>query len=602
LSQERLARIASVVVGVAAFAGYALACAPSAYLLDSAELAQAAFGLGVAHPPGEPVAALWGRLFCFLPLGSVALRVGLGQAVAGAAAAVLLLRIALRLLALLDEGGALDARARVALAAAAALGFAYAPGVVNVSARPEVYALQTALSLGAVLCALRALDEADARSLLLAALLLGLGVANHPLVAGLTGVGATLAAFPFLRAGRARLVAFSVLALFLGMAVIVYLPVRATALFAQAASRGADTILWGDPRTPGGLAWVLSARTFAEKAAIVHTAASPLDFPFALMDELEVVFTTLAPVGMVLVLRRRRVHLAGAVLVGSWAGSSAAALVGGFDPANPDVRGYLGPAIALTAVFSICAIAVGLTWLERWKRPWLVPALAGSLALATLTRFPASGTYPGLRHAGTADRVAGELLGQLPPRATLLTAHFESAFVVGYQRVVEGRRPDVAWAHQGFFAHPGASERLGRAEPSLLPLIETRVSPVAVVVVDRQRPVRLEPDQHLDRRVRAHLVPDGWTWRLGGPLVRPRLPELPPAVLAEAAGDRLALHFVGWRLYNDATVACENGLTQAAPLYLGMLRQLSPQDVLALKLGAECDSLSRKRPFLRKAP
>ena len=52
-----------MVVGVAAFAGYALCCAPSPYLLDSAELAQAAFGLGVAHPPGEVVAALWGKLF-----------------------------------------------------------------------------------------------------------------------------------------------------------------------------------------------------------------------------------------------------------------------------------------------------------------------------------------------------------------------------------------------------------------------------------------------------------------------------------------------------------------------------------------------------------
>ena len=73
MSQERLARVASVVVGVSSVAAYALCCAPSAYLLDSAELAQAAFGLGVAHPPGEPVAALWGKLFCLLPVGSAAL-------------------------------------------------------------------------------------------------------------------------------------------------------------------------------------------------------------------------------------------------------------------------------------------------------------------------------------------------------------------------------------------------------------------------------------------------------------------------------------------------------------------------------------------------
>src|SRR6185369_2463278 len=98
------------------------------------------------------------------------------------------------------------------LAAAAALGFAYAPGAIIVADRPEVYALQTALSLGTLLAALRALDDEDARWLLLAALLLGLGVANHPLVAGLTGLGATAAALPFLRQQRARLVALSVVA------------------------------------------------------------------------------------------------------------------------------------------------------------------------------------------------------------------------------------------------------------------------------------------------------------------------------------------------------------------------------------------------------
>ena len=45
----------TLVVGVVAFAAYARACAPAAYLLDSGELAAAAFGLGVAHPPGEPI-------------------------------------------------------------------------------------------------------------------------------------------------------------------------------------------------------------------------------------------------------------------------------------------------------------------------------------------------------------------------------------------------------------------------------------------------------------------------------------------------------------------------------------------------------------------
>jgi hypothetical protein len=590
-------------VGVAAFAGYALACAPAPYLLDSAELAQAAFGLGIAHPPGEPVAALWGKLFCLLPAGSVAWRVGLGQAAAGAVAAVLLFRITLHLLALLDHEGGLGAGTRLALGAAAALGFAFAPGVVGVADRPEVYALQTALSLGALLAALHARAIADPRPLLLAALLIGLGVANHPLVAGLSGVGATLLALPVLRGRPLRLLSLSVLALLLGAAVLVYLPMRAQALFAQAAVRGADTINWGDARTPGGLGWVLSARTFASKSTIVHAAAAPGDLPFVLMDELEVVFTVLAPLGMLALLWSRRTRLVASAVVATWAGSIAAALYGGFDPANPDVRGYLGPAIALTALFSVAAVAAGLAPLVRWKRPWLTPALAGLLCAATLTRFPSGAVYPGLRHAAAADLVTGALLDGLPPRAALLTAHFESAFLVGYQRLVEGRRPDVSWAHLGFLAHPGARARLAAAQPEVASLFTAPLSRAALEAVNPRHPLRLEPDEHLDRSIRHVLLPDGFTWRIGAPHSVPEVPTRPPArALAEAGPDRQVRGFLAWRAYSDAVLACENRLEPAARASVGLLLELLPRDQRAQRLAANCPVMSRKPPILRGGP
>lgn len=596
-----------MVVGVAAFAGYARACAPSAYLLDSAELAQAAFGLGVAHPPGEPVAALWGKLFCLLPIGSVALRVGLGQAAAGAIAAVLLLGIALRLLALIDPERALGRLAHPLLATAVAAGFAFAPGPLIVSDRPEVYAVQTALSLGALLAALHALADGDRRFLLVAALLLGLGVANHPLVAGLTGVGAALAALPSLRRERSRLILLSIIALAIGAAVIVYLPVRAGALYAQAAARGADTFAWGDARTPAGLAWVLSARTFVDKAQVVHSISSPLDFPFVFMDELEVGFAVLAPLGMYVLLRRPATRFPGLVVLVGWAGSLAAALYGGFDPANPDVRGYLGPAIALTALFSGAAIAQGLIPLRRWRRPWLVPALLGALAIATFTRFPLGGHYPGLRHAVAADHLAGQLLAGVPPRGALLSGYHETAFLVGYQRAVEGRRPDVAWAHLGFRAHPGAVERLTAAEPDLGPILRAGVSPDEVVALDRKRPVRFESGPHLSIELRHLLLPAGVLWTMLNPagprpdfLTPYRLAPFPPAALAEAAEDPQVRGYVGWRAYNDAVVACANHLPTAERF--SILRQLAPRDRRALDLAAGCGSLSNNPGFLREAP
>jgi hypothetical protein len=615
LSQERLAQLASIVVGVSAFAAYAVACAPAPYLLDSAELAQAAFGLGIPHPPGEPVAALLGKIFCLVPAGSVALRVGLSQAAAGAVAAVLLLRIALRVVALVDGEQALSPLARAFLATAAALGFAFAPGALIAADRPEVYAVQTALSLGALLCALRALAEDDPRFLLLAAVLLGLGVANHPLVAGLVGVGAAVAAVPWLRARPApvarvaRLMALSVLALLAGLAVNVYLPARAGALFAQAAARGGDTVAWGDPRTLSGLGWVLSAHTFATKTAVVHTAAAPFDLPFVLMEELEVTFALLAPVGMIIFFRRAGRRLPGLVLLLGWAGSITAALIAGFDPANPDIRGYLGPALALTAVFTIAAIAAGLAPLARWKRSALTPALAGALAAATFTRFPAPDRYPALHAARAADALTGDLLAALPPRAALFTAHFESAFLVGYQRLVEGRRPDVAWAHLGFLAHPGARARLSAAEPALRPVLAGVTglpTLTALLELDRRHPVRVQPDPHLSAPLRARLVPDVLTWKLrGGEAREDRAIPRPPALavaLAEAGADRQVRGFLGWSAYSDAILACENQLPEAARSSLALLHELLPADVLAQGLTARCAALSNISRSLRATP
>src|SRR5262252_3826097 len=74
---------------IAALAGFALyvACAvPTVYWLDSSEFAAAAWTLGNAHPPGHPLAALWGRLFVCIPLGSIGFRVAVSQAAAGALA------------------------------------------------------------------------------------------------------------------------------------------------------------------------------------------------------------------------------------------------------------------------------------------------------------------------------------------------------------------------------------------------------------------------------------------------------------------------------------------------------------------------------------
>jgi hypothetical protein len=331
----------------------------------------------------------------------------------------------------------------------------------------------------------------------------------------------------------------------------------------------------------------------------VHAVAAPQDFPFVFMEELALVFPILAPLGMLAFLRRPGARLAGLVLLVSWAGSLGAALYGGFDPANPDVRGYLGPAIALTALFSGGAIAAGFVALARWLPAWLAPSFAGALAVVALVRFPTGDHYPGLRHATTADALATQLLASAPPRSALLTGYHETAFLVGYQRAVEGRRPDVAWAHLGFVEQPGATERLATAQPDLGPILRAHPSLQQATALDRRRPVRFESGAHVASDLRAQLVADGPLWRLKTAAPHRLAPSIS---LDEAAEDPQVRGYLGWRAFNDAAFGCASGDDEAAGQSFATLRQLYPQDRFALALAADCAALSNNPRFLRGAP
>jgi len=585
-----------LVVGLLAFAAYVFCAAPTPYLLDSAELATAAFGLGVAHPPGEETTLLAAKLFTLLPLGSVAFKVALSQAAASAIAALLVYLLVLEAeesLEIVRE--ATGTKTRVLIAAATAMAFAYAPGVLIVSDRAEVYATQTALSLGALWLAVRAHKNDDPRLACSAAMLIGLGIGNHSLVAGLVGIGAVSAALPLLvrSKGRTRFLGFAIGAFLVGLLIQLYIPLRTAALFA-AADRGIDNVLWGDGRSLAGMWWVISARTFAEKTGIVHGNASPWDLPFLPLEELTTVFALIAPAGAYSLLRRSESRTIGiAVLVGA-AGSTIAALIGGMVPDNPDIRGYLGPAFALIAVCSGIAIAVGIAFFR-------LPAMRFVMALVffagALTRFPSPSQYPGLRHASAADTETRQLLAELPARAALFTHHFETGFLVGYQRFVEGARPDVSWAHLAFVRNPSYAARLRAARPELDGVVDAARTPAnlasAWATLDVTHPVRVEPDVLNMPSVQSAMEPAGRLWApLSSRPTKDRSteswPPLDAATLAEASEDRQVRAYLAWRNYIDATFACNRGFRERMRARFDALEKLVPGDTRFDELRKRC--------------
>src|SRR5213593_4085674 len=83
----------ALALSLAVFAIYALGACRSIYVGDSGELVTAVHLLGIPHPSGYPLYVLLGKLWTVLvPAGSIAFRMSLFSAAAGATACGIVLR------------------------------------------------------------------------------------------------------------------------------------------------------------------------------------------------------------------------------------------------------------------------------------------------------------------------------------------------------------------------------------------------------------------------------------------------------------------------------------------------------------------------------
>src|SRR6185503_8880679 len=89
---------AAWVAALAALWAYALTLSPTVAWVnlgeDSGDLLAASATLGIPHPTGYPLFVLLGRLATFLPVGSIAFRINLVAALAGAVSVYAVVRLA----------------------------------------------------------------------------------------------------------------------------------------------------------------------------------------------------------------------------------------------------------------------------------------------------------------------------------------------------------------------------------------------------------------------------------------------------------------------------------------------------------------------------
>jgi hypothetical protein len=253
--------------------------------------------------------------------------------------------------------------------------------------------------------------------------------------------------------------------------------------------------VWGDARTWRGFWWVVSAQTFAEKAAVVHGHASPWDLPFLPIEELGSVFALLAPAGAYFLLRRAASRVAGVALLVGAAGRWQRRWWAGWIHRTPIFAATWDRPSPSSLFFRESRLAVGIAFfrVQRLRSILVLVFLAGALTRFPTPAIPGTSSRPCRRLHETRA-----LLADLPPRTALFTHHFETGFLVGYQRFVEGARPDVAWTHLAFAAGPGYAERAALARPELGPVIGAAMRKRGLAEqwtkLDDIRPVRIEPD------------------------------------------------------------------------------------------------------------
>ncbi len=416
-----------------AFILYLITLSPTVSSEDSGELITAAYTLGVAHPPGYPLWCLLGKLFSFLPFGSVAWRVNLLSAVLGATAVWVLALLAARF------------TGSIAISLFTALLFAASRDFWGQCVMAEVYSLNVLLFLALIFFVLRFKDTARTRWLYLAAFTVGLGLTNHSTMGPLAPIFFGWVCLRHLYLFKHPVLLLNLFAAFLlGFSIILYLPMRSLA----------DPVMdWGNPETLSGMLDHLLRRQYtaaAEPRPRTIFAQAMLVFHF--LETFSIQFT---PLLSILALFGAFFHKAKErssfylFLILFLMTSYGFIWLLNYPPDRENLhltRVFFLPAHALGALWIALAIKALGDWLFRRYALGAVrlnPAF--SLAGFTLLALPLLSNFELNNESKNylAEDWGRNILRTLKPDSIILPASDHSTFPLLYLQAVEGLRRDV---------------------------------------------------------------------------------------------------------------------------------------------------------------
>jgi hypothetical protein len=509
---------------------YCLTLAPTVTLVDSGELILAAWGLGVAHPPGVPLWVMLAHVASLLPFGNVAERINFSSALFATFACAMLTLVVTELLITASSfakpkgmsNAAQQSKKREDLIDGGLSIFAPAigAGMLMIFSRTlwfyatitEVYALNALLILVVFFLMVRwrrrILETQTSKGeqvtihdsrLYAAAIVFGLATGVHHVTVGLTLPAVAVIVYrtqgmKFFTSRRllyAALVSIGAL-----IAVYSYLP--------WAASRS-PVMNWGDPRSLQEIWWHVTGRQyrvfFVFSTAIMGTQFVEFcrmalhEFGFSWLP----VTPFLAFAGFISAYRRDRTAFWFLLLIII----ADLAYCLSYEIAE-DKDAYYLPAFMSIAI----AAGFGIRWLIQLararRRPMATPHLVGVIAivLASATAFAANWPFNNRSHYFIADDYVENLFSTIAPDGLLLTQDWQVVSPMFYAQEIEQHRPDVKVVDINLLRRSWYFDYLEHAHPGLIDRSRVKIDPYVELLKEWERdPGAFDRNQELTRRI-----------------------------------------------------------------------------------------------------
>jgi hypothetical protein len=517
-------------VFVVALVVYSWTLAPAVTLTDSGELIVAAYGLGVAHPPGFPLWVMLAHLASLVPVGSVAVRINFSSAVFAALACAMLALVVAELLVTASCFGAPRRRnkaarqssniessnagglLRIAPAVGAGLLMAFSRTLWAYATITEVYALNALLVLLVFFLVVRwrrriietRTDSSAAVAthdtwIYAAAFIFGLAMGVHHVTVALTLPAIAVVVYrteglKFFASRRLLYAALiSITALIL---VYSYLP--------WAASRS-PAMNWGNPRSLQEIWWHITGRQYRVFFSFSPSAMGAQFLEFCRMALREFGFAWLplpvflAVAGFVSAYKRDRTVFWFLLLI--VLADLAYAL--SYEIAE-DKDAYYLPAFISIAI----AAGLGIHWLIQLvasrRSPMWTPSVAVAIAivLTSATAFAANWPFNNRRHYFIADDYVENLFSTIAPNGLLLTQDWQVASPMLYAQEIEQRRRDVKVVDINLLRRSWYFDYLKLAHPGMMDRSHEKIDPYVGILKQWERdPAAFAGNQELTQRI-----------------------------------------------------------------------------------------------------